>query len=118
MKFLIRIYTCDIPLNFFHKILRVLSSVRHFFSVAHDTPLNFFHKILRVLSSDRHFFSVARDTIKAPGATLPLRATENGFHQVAQISIGAAAACDRDSLFLSAHHTHTKKLKQLFRIAS
>jgi hypothetical protein len=62
MKFLIRIYTCDIPLNFFHKILRVLSSVRHFFSVARDTPLNFFHKILRVLSSVRHFFSVARDT--------------------------------------------------------
>jgi hypothetical protein len=23
--------TCDTPLNFFHKILRVLSSVRHFF---------------------------------------------------------------------------------------
>ena len=48
--------------NFFHKILRVLSSVRHFFSVARDTPLNFFHKILRVLSSVRHFFSVARHT--------------------------------------------------------
>ncbi len=31
--------------------------------------------------------------IKAPGATLPLCATENGFHQVAQIIIGAAAAC-------------------------
>ena len=49
------------PLNFFRKILRVLSSVRHFFSVAHHTPLTFFHKILRVLSSVRHFFSVARD---------------------------------------------------------
>ena len=63
MKFLIRIYTCDIPLNFFHKILRVLSSVRHFFSVARDTPLTLFQKILRVLSSVRHFFSVARHTI-------------------------------------------------------
>ena len=56
------------PLTLFQKILRVLSSVRHFFSVAHDTPLTFFHKILRVLSSDRHFFSVARDTIKACAA--------------------------------------------------
>ena len=61
MKCLIRIYTCDIPLNLFHKTLRVLSSVRHFFSVAHDIPLTFFHKILRVLSSVRHFFSVAHD---------------------------------------------------------
>ncbi len=30
---------------------------------------------------------------QAPGATLPLCATENGFHQVAQIRLGAAAAC-------------------------
>jgi hypothetical protein len=29
---------------------------------------------------------------------LPLCATENGFHQVAQNSIGAAAACYRGSL--------------------
>ena len=56
---------CDTPLTFFHKILRVLSSVRHFFSVARDTPLTIFQKILRVLSSVRHFFSVARDTIIA-----------------------------------------------------
>jgi hypothetical protein len=40
-----------------------LSSVRHFFSVAHDTPLTLFQKILRVLSSVRHFVSVAHDTI-------------------------------------------------------
>ena len=53
---------CDTPLTIFQKILRVLSSVRHFFSVAHDTPLTLFQKILRVLSSVRHFFSVARDT--------------------------------------------------------
>ena len=56
---------CDTPLTIFQKILRVLSSVRHFFSVAHDTPLTIFQKILRVLSSVRHFFSVARDTIIA-----------------------------------------------------
>ena len=54
---------CDTPLTIFQKILRVLSSVRHFFSVARDTPLTLFHKILRVLSSVRHFFSVARHTI-------------------------------------------------------
>ncbi len=32
------------------------------FSLRRDRPLTFFHKILRVLSSVRHFFSVARDT--------------------------------------------------------
>jgi sarcosine oxidase delta subunit len=53
---------CDTPLTIFQKLLRVLSSVRHFFSVARDTPLTLFQKILRVLSSVRHFFSVARDT--------------------------------------------------------
>ena len=54
---------CDTPLTILQKLLWVLSSVRHFFSVAHDTPLTLFQKILRVLSSVRHFFSVARDTI-------------------------------------------------------
>ena len=54
---------CDTPLTIFQKILRVLSSVRHFFSVARHTPLTIFQKILRVLSSVRHFFSVAHDTI-------------------------------------------------------
>ena len=53
---------CDTPLTIFQKILRVLSSARHFFSVARDTPLTLFQKILRVLSSARHFFSVARHT--------------------------------------------------------
>ena len=53
---------CDTPLTIFQKILRVLSSARHFFSVARDTPLTLFQKILRVLSSVSHFFSVARDT--------------------------------------------------------
>jgi len=32
-------------------------------SIGCDTPLTIFQKILRVLSSVRHFFSVARDTI-------------------------------------------------------
>ena len=61
MKFLIRIYTCDIPLNFFHKILRVLSSVRHFFSVAHHTPPIFLHKMMRTFTTEAPFFSVARN---------------------------------------------------------
>ena len=54
---------CDTPLTFFHKILRVLSSVRHFFSVARDTPLTFFHKMLRTFTTEAPFFSVARHTI-------------------------------------------------------
>jgi hypothetical protein len=44
MKFWIRIYRLWQPLNFFHKILRVFSSVCHFRSVAHHTPPNLFSR--------------------------------------------------------------------------
>ena len=52
---------CDTPLTILQKILRVLSSVRHFFSVAHDTPPIFLHKMMRTFTTEAPFFSVARN---------------------------------------------------------
>jgi hypothetical protein len=46
-------------------MLRTFTTEALFFSVARDTPLTFFHKMLRVLSSVRHFSPVDRDTIIA-----------------------------------------------------
>ena len=52
---------CDTPLTLFQKILRVLSSVRHFFSVARHTPPIFLHKMMRTFTTEAPFFSVARN---------------------------------------------------------